>query len=57
MREGWFGALAGSEVSTVAAEEVRSGTGNEDIMQDNDSEQSPCKPELGLALRARLSLR
>ena len=50
MREGWFGALAGSEVSTVAAEEVRSGMGNEDIMQDNDSEQSPCKPELGLAL-------
>ena len=37
MREGWFGALAGSEVPTVAAEEVRSGMGNEDIMQDNDS--------------------
>jgi len=37
VREDWFGALAGSEVPTVAAEEVRSRMGNEDIVQDNDS--------------------
>ena len=39
VREGWFGALAGSEVPTIPAEEVRRGMGNEDIVQDSDSAQ------------------